>query len=96
MLEALLLTLGGVSIAVAGALLLGGLKPIAPMASINEPFAKVDFSAVPPNSHFTARDGAQLAWLHYAPANASAATRRVASSGCGGNPRMSPADPTPP
>jgi alpha-beta hydrolase superfamily lysophospholipase len=49
------------------ALWLGGPGPIAPLASVNEPFSKVDFSAVPPNSLFTARDGAQLAWLHYPP-----------------------------
>ena len=77
MLKAIFLPLAVMTITVAGALWLGGPKPIAPMSSINAPFAKVDFSAVPPNSHFTARDGAQLAWLHYPPANASATTRRV-------------------
>lgn len=66
-------------VALAATLVLGGPAPIQPMASINEPFAKVDFSAVPPNSHFTARDGAQLAWLHY-PATGSptpTAQRRI-------------------
>ncbi|AOW14355.1 alpha/beta hydrolase [Hydrogenophaga crassostreae] len=51
--------------AIAAALAFGGPAPIQPLASINEPFAKVDFSAVPPNSHYTARDGTRLAWLHY-------------------------------
>ncbi len=80
MLKSVLLPLATLFVAVAAALWLGGPGPIAPMASINEPFAKVDFSAVPATSHFTARDGTQLAWLHYAPVNAkatSANTRRV-------------------
>jgi alpha-beta hydrolase superfamily lysophospholipase len=77
-LKTVLVPFAVMTLTVAAALWLGGPKPIAPLASINEPFAKVDFSAVPPNSHFTARDGAQLAWLHYPPANSSnAATRRA-------------------
>ncbi len=77
MLKAVLIPLAVMAMAIAAALWLGGPGPIAPMASINEPFAKVDFSAVPPNSHYTARDGTQLAWLHYPPANPGSATRRV-------------------
>lgn len=77
MLKAVLIPLALMTIAIAAALWLGGPRPIAPMASINEPFAKVDFSAVPPNSRFTARDGAQLAWLHYPPVNPGSATRRI-------------------
>ena len=67
---AITLPLGLVVTALAAALWLGGPGPIAPMASINEPFANVDFSAVPPDSHFTARDGTPLAWLHYPAADA--------------------------
>ena len=76
---AITLPLGLTVAALAAALWLGGPGPITPMATINEPFAKVDFSAVPPNSHFTARDGAQLAWLHYPAIGASGETpaRRI-------------------
>ncbi|MEX1168287.1 MAG: alpha/beta hydrolase [Hydrogenophaga sp.] len=76
---AITLPIGLAAAALAGALWLGGPGPIAPMASINEPFAKVDFSAVPPNRHFTARDGASLAWLHYPAVAASGETpaRRI-------------------
>lgn len=65
--------------ALAAALVFGGPAPIQPLASINEPFAKVDFSAVPPNSHFTARDGTRLAWLHYPATGRTAETapRRI-------------------
>jgi pimeloyl-ACP methyl ester carboxylesterase len=63
--------------AVVAAMIFGGPAPIKPLASINEPFAKVDFSAVPPAGRFTARDGAQLAWLHYPANNPNASARRV-------------------
>ena len=63
--------------AVVAAMIFGGPAPIKPLASINEPFAKVDFSAVPPAGRFTARDGAQLAWLHYPANNPNAPARRV-------------------
>lgn len=49
----------------AAAVALGGPPPIEPLASINEPFAKVDFGAVPPAGRYTARDGTPLAWHHY-------------------------------
>lgn len=55
----------------------GGPAPIAPLASINEPFAKVDFSAVPAPSHYTARDGTAMAWLHYPAAGGPAKPRRI-------------------
>jgi alpha-beta hydrolase superfamily lysophospholipase len=54
-------------IALAAALWLGGPRPMPPLASINAPFAKVDFSALPAPSQFTARDGTPLAYRHYAP-----------------------------
>ena len=54
-------------IALAAALWLGGPRPMPPLASINAPFAKVDFSALPAPRQFTARDGTPLAYRHYAP-----------------------------
>ncbi|MBK8070556.1 MAG: alpha/beta fold hydrolase [Ramlibacter sp.] len=65
-----LLISAGVSLAVllallAAAIAFGGPGPIAPLASINDPFAKADFSAVPPARTFKARDGTAMAWLHY-------------------------------
>lgn len=81
LLKSILLPFAAVALAIGLALWLGGPAPIAPLASINAPFAKVDFSAVPPARRYTARDGAQLAWLHYPGtqpgANPSAAQRRV-------------------
>jgi hypothetical protein len=50
-------------LALIAALALGGPKPIAPLAIINAPFAKDDFSDVPTARHFAARDGTRLAWL---------------------------------
>lgn len=55
----------------------GGPGPIAPLASINEPFARADFSGVPPASRFTARDGAPMAWLHYPAAGNKPDARRI-------------------
>ena len=49
----------------AAAVAWGGPGPIAPLASINAPFAQVDFSGVPAPRHYTARDGTPMAWLHY-------------------------------
>ncbi|MDP1742579.1 alpha/beta hydrolase [Polaromonas sp.] len=68
--------------ALAAAVAFGGPEPIAPLASINDPFARVDFSTVPPASRYTARDGTALAWLRYpaagiATGNAAAARRVV-------------------
>ena len=62
---------------VAAAVVLGGPADIRPLASINAPFEKVDFSAVPPSQRFTARDGTALAWLHYPATTAAAVQRRV-------------------
>lgn len=66
---------------VAAAVAFGGPAPIAPLASINDPFAKVDFSTVPPARRYTARDGTALAWLYYpAAGHASAAAARPATA----------------
>lgn len=53
---------------IAAAIAFGGPRPIAPMASINNPFDKVDFSDVPSVLRYTAQDGAALAYRRYAPA----------------------------
>ena len=73
----LLVTLAALVAALAAALIWGGPGPIAPKASINEPFAKADFSAVPPPQHFTARDGTALAWLRYPAAGNGAPAGRI-------------------
>ena len=65
------------AIACAAAITLGGPAPIAPLASINEPFAKVDFSAVPPPSRYTARDGTAMSWNSYPAAGPTAQGRRI-------------------
>ncbi len=59
------------------AIALGGPKPIAPMASINRAFDKVDFSDVPAARTFIARGGTRLAWLNYPAAGAAPGTRRI-------------------
>lgn len=63
----------------AAAITWGGPKDIAPLPSINDPFAKVDNSQLPPAQQYTARDGASLAWHAYSPTNpvAGKAPRRV-------------------
>lgn len=73
MLAALLLLLAVLAAAVAW----GGPRPIAPLASINQPFARVDFSNVPAPRRYTARDGTWMAWLHYPAAGRPANARRV-------------------
>jgi alpha-beta hydrolase superfamily lysophospholipase len=61
-----LFSLAGVLLVCLGlALWLGGPRDIVALASINAPFAKVDFSAVPKTQTYIARDGAALAYLHY-------------------------------
>ena len=40
-------------------------EPPPPMSSINDPFKNVDFSDLPERSHFTARDGAKVAFRAY-------------------------------
>jgi len=79
-----LATFAGVALAftaLAAAITFGGPAPIAPLASINDPFAGVDFSAVPPARRYAARDGTALAWLRYPAARdaaaGAAAPRRV-------------------
>jgi len=47
----------------------GGPGQPSPMSSISDPFKKVDFSDLPKLSHFTARDGAKLAFRAYPAAN---------------------------
>ena len=48
------------------AIALGGPgEPPPPMSSINDPFKNVDFSDLPERSHFTARDGAKIAFRAY-------------------------------
>lgn len=51
---------------VAGTLALDRPKPPPPLVSVSKPFEAVDFSDLPPVSHFTARDGAALAYRRYA------------------------------
>ncbi|MGC1176134.1 alpha/beta hydrolase [Polaromonas sp.] len=63
--------------ALAAAITFGGPAPIAPLASINAPFAKADFSGVPAPRSFTARDGTAMAWLHYPAAGNAQNARRV-------------------
>jgi non-heme chloroperoxidase len=45
----------------------GGPKALPAMPSINDPFRTVDFSGLPPLSHFQADDGEALAYRHYVP-----------------------------
>jgi pimeloyl-ACP methyl ester carboxylesterase len=59
------------------AIWLGGPRDIAALNSINAPFAKVDFSAVPKAQIYTARDGAALAYLHYPAGGSAQAVRRI-------------------
>jgi len=47
------------------AIVFGGPGEPPPMSSISDPFKKVDFSDLPGLSHFTARDGAKLAFRAY-------------------------------
>lgn len=53
--------LAGFALAIA----LGGPGAPPPMSSISDPFKKVDFSDLPGLSHFTARDGASIAFRTY-------------------------------
>ncbi len=66
-----------VAIVFAAAIAWGGPAPIVPLASINEPFAKVDFSTVPAPSQYTARDRTPLAWHRYPAAGNRPAARRI-------------------
>ena len=49
----------------------GGPNEPPPMASINDPFSKVDFSTMPALDHFVARDGMKLAYRAYPVVNGS-------------------------
>ena len=49
------------------ALWLGGPGSAPPMPSINDPFLKVDFSAMPPLQTFKGADGVDLSFREYAP-----------------------------
>ena len=51
---------------VAGAIAFDSPTAPPPMASVSAPFRAVDFSDLPPVSHYAARDGAQLAYRRYA------------------------------
>ena len=55
----------------AAAVALGGPKSLPPMASINNPFKRVDFSDLPPLLRYSALDGASLAYRQYTPPTAS-------------------------
>ena len=68
---------GTLVLILAAAIALGGPGPIAPLASINEPFSKVDFSDVPAARSFIARDGTRLAWLDYPAAGSAPGKRRI-------------------
>jgi non-heme chloroperoxidase len=47
------------------AIILGGPQPPKPMLSVNQPFASVDFSDLPPIQHYTGKDGTPLGFRHY-------------------------------
>ncbi|MDO9199052.1 alpha/beta hydrolase [Rhodoferax sp.] len=49
----------------------GGPAPVAALDSINAPFRNLDYSAIPAVQRYTARDGAALAYRHYASAAAA-------------------------
>lgn len=49
----------------------GGPAPVAALDSINAPFRNLDYSAMPAVQRYTARDGATLAYRHYASATAA-------------------------
>ncbi|MDO5693543.1 MAG: alpha/beta hydrolase [Pseudomonadota bacterium] len=59
------------------ALWLGGPRPVAPLDSINAPFAQLDYSAMPPVQRYTARDGTALAYRHYPAATGQPQGTRV-------------------
>lgn len=62
------------------AITLGGPAPITALDSVNAPFKNLDYSALPPVQRFAARDGAQLAYRHYAAGAAGAARADGASA----------------
>lgn len=80
-LQTIAITLAGIVLIGATALglavWLGGPAPIAALPSINNPFKGVDYSTLPGVQHYPARDGATLAYRHYAPTSADAGRRIV-------------------
>ena len=50
------------ALALTASLIWGGPKPAPPLESISAPFKGVSFEGLPAISHFTARDGVQLAY----------------------------------
>lgn len=60
-----------------GSLVLGGPKALPSMRSISDPFKGVSFEGMPAVTRFSARDGTQLAYRHYAPANGAIARGSV-------------------
>ena len=50
------------ALALTASLVWGGPKPVPPLESISAPFKGVSFEGLPAISHFTARDGVQLAY----------------------------------
>lgn len=58
------------ALVMAAAIAFGGPAPAPEMASINNPFKSVDESGMPALSRYGARDGAALAYRHYAPSGA--------------------------
>lgn len=61
-----LYSLTALAVATAAAIAFGGPREPAPLASINDPFRNVDYSALPEISTFQARDGTRLAFRAYA------------------------------
>ena len=58
-----------VACGVAAAITFGGPAQLPPMQSVSDPFKSVDFSDLPPVQRYAARDGAQLAYRAYRPAD---------------------------
>lgn len=65
------------SLAIALAITFGGPSPIAASLSINDPFKNLDYSALPQVQRYKARDGALLAYRHYATTSATNQRRVV-------------------
>lgn len=57
----------GLAIAAGLSIALGGPSTPLPKKSVNEPFKAVDYSDLPPLSHYRARDGSALAFRYYPP-----------------------------
>lgn len=59
------LTLLACTAVLAAAIAWGGPRDIQPLASINDPFAGVDWRGIPGTQRYSARDGTSLAWYSY-------------------------------